>query len=125
MVSGDKNGKNKSIFCSMLPVYKLNITRGNGLCVISLAGEIYPFADCQNFVMTNSSRHHLRQRRQVDSRTTIPKCFSINAMRRLLIPHAMIEIKINNGAGYHLRPKNRTDGGVVRLRQLEQQKLMR
>src|SRR3990167_215613 len=125
MVSSDTNDKKSSIFSSMLPAYKLNITRGKGPCVMPSHGGSWPFACCQHFVMTNLSRHHLRQRRQVDSRITRPNCFSINAIRRLLIPHVMIEIKMNSGAGYHLRPKNLTDGGVVRFRQSTQQKLMR
>lgn len=109
----------------MLPLYTLNIVRGNDPCVTAVVGANRPFAACQNFVITNSSRHHVRQRRQVDSRTVMPKYFSISAMRRLLIPHVIIEIKICSGAGYHLRPKNLTDGGVVRFLQLTQQRLMR
>lgn len=106
-------------------MYKLNIARGNGFCVIAAVGANRPFSDCQNFVTINSLRHHLRQRRQVDSQTTIPKCFFINVMRRLLIPQIMIEIKMNNGAGYQHLPKNLTDGGVARFLQLTQQKLIR
>ena len=72
-------------------------------------------AICQKGVAVNASRHHVRHRSTV-LRSTLMSAVS-RRMRACVAPSRRIAIRMIVAARYTLRPRKRSDGGVLRLRQ--------
>src|SRR5271166_6487820 len=79
----------------------------------------------QNGLVVNLSRHHLRQRSTV--RRSTPTSPDSRCILPAVAPSRMIAISTTVAARWTLRPRNRNDGGVLRVRQPSraQQKLKR
>ena len=78
----------------------------------------------QRGVRTNASRHHSRHlakvRLEIPNRDRNLSCWAL-----LAFPGCRTEISSILVIAYRLLPKNRTEGGVTRFRQVSQQKLCR
>ena len=78
----------------------------------------------QRGVRTNTSRHHSRHlarvRLEMPNRDRNLSCWAF-----LAFPGCRTEISSTLVIAYRLLPKNRTEGGVTRFRQVSQQKLCR
>ncbi len=78
----------------------------------------------QRGVRTNASRHHSRHlakvRLEIPNRDRNLSCWAL-----LAFPGCRTEISSMLVMAYRLLPKNRTEGGVTRFRQVSQQKLCR
>jgi hypothetical protein len=72
-------------------------------------------AICQNGIAVNALRHHVRHRSTV-LRSTWMSAMN-RRMRACVAPSRSIAIRIIVAARYTLRPRKRSDGGVLRLRQ--------
>src|SRR5208337_2014137 len=83
----------------------------------------YPLPTRQKSLLANSSRHHRRHRSTVCQLTSNNE--RNRAIRCGLGPCNIAVTKTTTAPKYTLRPKNRADGGVTRLRQTAQQKLSR
>ena len=123
IVIGDNNFKIIINRSNNGPWYVFKIFLGNGKSGIS---ELNSPENCfQNELTGKYVCHQLRHRFQVVLLTRTPKCLCIAAHRRSDGTIDKEEMRMKSGAGNHRRPKNRTEGGVVLLRQFSQQRLNR
>src|SRR5262249_46017570 len=98
--------------CSFSPRNRPSSERGS--VATSTAAGKRPWTFLQKEVVGNALRHHTRQRLSV--RRLTPVISRRRAARFAVIPPSMAVASTTTADRYTRRPRNRSDGGVVRFR---------